>query len=335
MLDPVHTAMAKTHEILARFRPIAPRPSHPPPLPPDAPSPTENAASSSFYRCVPRPCRSRKRGRGHLGAPSNKRQRTIFPLLPAAVPPSSYNRPAPAVPFPRVEPEKSADELLTLCLRPRSFDDGAPPLVEQDLLQKLQDQPKVIAPQPLRPVGSSISVTRISRRVEAETAPAPLARRREEVEAEVESDALPAVVSDWRNRVRLVNSAYREMVGQPECPWIDAMVMGVDVGRGPAATRRRPRRISGEVMLDVEESAMPKTAAGFSCRARIEWACNGRKNCVTAPCSVIRLFCESNDYLLAWRFDTCKAAAAAGEAEHDDDCTSPASVLVASIGMYN
>ncbi|XP_074588769.1 uncharacterized protein LOC141844664 [Curcuma longa] len=327
MLDPVH--MAKTHEILARFRPIAPKPSHPPPQPPDAPSPTENAASSSFYCCVPRPCRSRKRGRGHLGAPSNKRQRTIFPLLPAAVPPSSYNNRDPAAPFPGVPPKKNADELLTLSLRPRSFNDDAPPLVEQDLLQKLQDQPKVIAPQPVRPVGSSISVTLISPHVEAETTPAPVARRREEVEAEVESDALPAVVSDCRNRVRLANSAYREMVGQPECPWIDAMVMAVDGGRGPA-TRRRPRRISGEVMLDVEESAMPKTAAGFSCRARIEWACNGRKNCVTAPCSVIRLFCESNDYLFAWRFDTCQATT-----EDDDDCTSPASVLVASIGMYN
>ncbi|WOL03960.1 hypothetical protein Cni_G12680 [Canna indica] len=287
--------MAKTHEILARFRPIAPKPSPPPPPladgAPKSATPPAAATTGSLHLCGPRPCRARKRGRGNLGSAPGKRQRTILPA--GATPPSAYPT---VIPFSAPAPRKSGGELLSLSLLPRPSE--AVP-VEQDLLQKLQE-PKVIAPQPVRPVGSSISVALISPLNNA-VPPVPVSRRPEEVEEEVESDALPAVVSDSRNRVRLANSAYKEMVGQPECPWLDSMMLSNGSGGVP-------RRISGEVMLDLEESSVPKTSTGFSCRVRIEWACNGKKNFVNAPCSVIRLFCESKDYLFAWRFDTSKAS---------------------------
>ena len=51
-----------------------------------------------------------------------------------------------------------------------------------------------------------------------------LPKKSEEVEEEVDSEALPGVISDSNNKVRLANSAYKKMVGQPKCPWLDSMV---------------------------------------------------------------------------------------------------------------
>ncbi|XP_010274490.1 PREDICTED: uncharacterized protein LOC104609803 [Nelumbo nucifera] len=185
---------------------------------------------------------------------------------------------------------------------------------EKDLLQKLQEPPNdllrrmqeppscrsVITPQPVRPIGSSISVVFISEN------PTPTfnmhtSKRPEEVEEEVESEALPAVVSDSNHKVRLANSAYKEMVGQPECPWLDATYDGRL--RGSAC-----KRISGEVMLDIPGLKVPVSSNGFSCRVTIEWGSNGKKCSINAPCDVIRLSCESKDYLFTWKFHTSEAS---------------------------
>jgi hypothetical protein len=107
------------------------------------------------------------------------------------------------------------------------------------------------------------------------------------VEEELEADALPAVVSDWSNRVRLVNDAYKEMVGQPECSWLRAVA---------AASRR----ISGEVVLAVAEAASLPESYG---------PCDGKCASVSVPCDVTRMKCESRDYLFVWRFRTSDAGA--------------------------
>ncbi|XP_020104609.1 uncharacterized protein LOC109721399 [Ananas comosus] len=209
---------------------------------------------------------------------------------------------------------KSSGDHLTLSLLPCSPPPPPSPPevkhdvpVEQDLLQKLQE-PKVITPMLVRPVASSITVGPITPDATA-VPPAPIPAKPEVVEEEVESETLPAVVSDSRNRVRLTNSAYKEMVGQPECPWLDSI--GLD-GHGMkvrlAMKPERPQRIAGAVRLDVAESAMPNSASGFSCQVKIEWACNGRKNYINAPCTVSRLYCESRDYLFTWRFHTNEAS---------------------------
>ncbi|XP_010061650.2 LOW QUALITY PROTEIN: uncharacterized protein LOC104449253 [Eucalyptus grandis] len=172
---------------------------------------------------------------------------------------------------------------------------------EKDLLLQLQGPASgsgnVISPRPVRPVGSRISVGCISEDRRPDS-PAPRARQKpEEVEEEVESEALPAVISDSKNRVRVVNSAYKEMVGQPECPWLEAMARG----------RRGGRRIGGEVAIRMcdEEAKVPVWAEGFSCWARIEWVgSGGEKSSVKAFCDAIRLRCDSKDYLFTWRFHT-------------------------------
>lgn len=124
---------------------------------------------------------------------------------------------------------------------------------EKNLVLQLQSpptSPAVISPQPVRPVGSRISVGCINEELST-TLPGQVPKLPEEVEEEVESESLPAVISDSNNKVRLANSAYKEMVGQPECPWLDSMVTEGKTGAHSC------KRICGEVMLHLSESRVP------------------------------------------------------------------------------
>lgn len=169
---------------------------------------------------------------------------------------------------------------------------------EKDLLKQLQgtpsptpSTPNVIAPQPIRPVGSSISVGCIS--TDPSLAPGVQAPKKpEDVEEEVESEVLPAIISDSHNKVRMANAAYKEMVGQPECSWLDSMVAS------------SCKRISGEVTLQLSDTRVPTSSNGFSCWVRIEWGNEMNKHAINAFCDVIKLSCKSKDYLFTWRFHT-------------------------------
>ncbi|CAK7347414.1 unnamed protein product [Dovyalis caffra] len=172
---------------------------------------------------------------------------------------------------------------------------------ERDLLQQLQEPPSsnVIAPQPLRPVGSSISVAWINEDPSS-IPPTKVPKKPEEVEEEVESEVLPTVISDSNNKVRLANSAYKEMVGQPECSWLDSMMTGDGRFAGSSC-----KRICGEVGLHLSDLRVPASSNGFSCWVRIAWCNNGKRNMINTFCDVVRLSCESKDYLFSWRFHTC------------------------------
>ncbi|GAB2293854.1 hypothetical protein Dimus_028065 [Dionaea muscipula] len=157
----------------------------------------------------------------------------------------------------------------------------------------------VLLPQPIRPIGSSIRVGFISTEeqllllLHAELAKE--RQRAEEVEEAMESEELPAIISDSNNKVRMTNSAYKEMVGQPECPWLDSMLSsGGCCGR----------RISGEVVIhDATETGLPiSSAKRFSCWVRIEWERKGEKRWIDAFSEVMRLRCDSKDYLFTWKF---------------------------------
>lgn len=131
-----------------------------------------------------------------------------------------------------------------------------------------------------------------------------------EVEDDAELDELPVVVSDSHNRVRLANSAYRELVGQPECSWLETMMIVNDSSRRTTTTRRK--RISGEVVLEVSDDGgsfpVPVSCNRFSCKVKIEWTtCNGQKKLVSCCCDVTRLFCPSKDYVFSWRFRTVES----------------------------
>ncbi|PSR99916.1 Histidine-rich glycoprotein [Actinidia chinensis var. chinensis] len=331
---------AKTAEIMSRYRPIAPKPE----VANTTTTTSEGSCVSQKIRQSPylrnvwphlqaRPTRTRKRGRTSLAPlpPAAKRPRTqLFGLSSPAKSLSMQGfthglaglsqLPLPGLITLNADPENPAQtpsNLVTLPLLPCpsslpimahqpatttipengiDLNREAEIPEEKDFLQQLQGpvSPGVIAPQPVRPVGSSISVGSIN---EDLTSAAQAPKKREEVEEEVESEALPAVVSDSNNKVRLANAAYKEMVGQPECSWLDSMV-----------TCSSCKRICGEVMLQFSDASVPVKSNGFSCWVTIEWGSNGKNSSVHTFCDVIRLSCESKDYLFAWRFHTREAS---------------------------
>ncbi|XP_061372003.1 uncharacterized protein LOC133314535 [Gastrolobium bilobum] len=330
-LDP-HPNPAKTAEIMSKYRPIAPKP--------ETPSNSTNEGSSSLSQKInqspylrnlwlSRPTRTRKRGRAPIAPPvSFKRQKphVLGFCSPCHVTSPTKNLSlqsfAPALPqlsLPNNGVLGNTPSLVTLPLLPCSPSPHHPIVTEldfmklgieevimtdvpeeKDLLQKLQVShiSNVIAPQPVRPVGSCINVGCIN---EASSMPlvAHAPKRPEEVEEEVESEPLPAVISDSNNKVRMANSAYKEMVGQPECTWLESMVKSDGRLRCGSCTR-----ISGEVTLHLRDSSIPISSNGFSCSVRIDWKTDHKISSVNAFCDVIRLSCQSRDYLFSWKFHT-------------------------------
>ena len=253
MVQPADPAF-KANEILARFRPIAPKPALAAAASPVAQAAAEGVVAANRVLCQlqSRPCRARKRGRP-----------TVVPVSPKSPAQPAAKRKRVAAPYPPLRCAAATDAVATAtrayvsvvvlgsaCLPLASLPPAATVAedlvkvaaeerdvpVERDLLRKLLE-PKVISPRAVRPVCSTIHVECI-RRTDATCTDA-FPKTAAEVEAELEADALPAVVSDSGNRVRLVNDAYKEMVGQLECPWLDAA----------------SRTISGEVVLLLAEAA--------------------------------------------------------------------------------
>ncbi|WCJ35563.1 hypothetical protein M5689_016810 [Euphorbia peplus] len=306
---------ARTAEIMSRYRPIAPKPENPAAASADSPS---NISNSPYLRNLwqTRPTRSRKRGRANVSPPIIKRSRTTLPILGLSSshhhviyppPPTnlSFQSFPQGLPLPNPIPTLAPKpELVTLPLLPIVPEPGStkkmmidlnlvadvPEENNKDLSIQLPRTPNVISPQPIRPVCSSIKVGCISEDPIATPPAVHVVKKPEEVEREVESDTFPAIISDSSYRVRLANSAYKEMVGQPECPWLDSMVTG--------------KRICGEVSLHLADSKVPSCSDKFFCWVNIEWEHHGMKKRVHAFCDVIRLSCQSKDYFFSWRFHT-------------------------------
>ncbi|CAN6205909.1 unnamed protein product [Urochloa humidicola] len=326
MVQPADSAV-KANEILARFRPIAPRPALAAAAAAASPAAAEGVVAANRVLCQlqSRPCRARKRGRPTVvpvspkssspPQPAAKRKRAAAPYPPlrcaaatdavvatatravhvsVAVPGSA------CLPLASLPPATVVSDDLQVKVAAAAEEEERDVPVERDLLRKLLE-PKVISPRAVRPVCSTIHVERIHRTGTTTTRAATVvSKTAAEVEAELEADALPSVVSDSSNRVRLVNDAYKEMVGQPECPWLDAVA---------AASRR----ISGEVVLVVADPApLPELHGVFTCTARIEWEYGGKCTSILVPCDVSRLQCDSRDYLFTWRFRTADADASVG-----------------------
>lgn len=353
-INPYNTA--KTAEIMARYRPIAPKPENPANPNEDNDSSMPQGIRKSPYlmnvwnHLQARPTRTRKRGRTALAPPSLKRKRACLQGLSLpyynqvmANSPAAKNlalqgfvhdpTSLPSLSFlPNLLPLKcgldtpvtTPSNTVSLPLMPCPSGGTALELLggdnegpldlnkvvdvlpqEVDFMHQLGSPKKVavILPQAIRPVGSSISVGIITEDPSLKNPGKKLIKKPEEVEKEMEFEALPAVVSDSNNKVRLTNAAYNEMVGQPECPWLDFTSSG---GPGIAC-----KRIGGEVVLDFLNSCnLPKllSSDGFTCWVRIEWGKDDKKSVVNAFCDVIRLACESKDYLFEWRFHTREAS---------------------------
>lgn len=152
----------------------------------------------------------------------------------------------------------------------------------------------VIMPQALRPVGSSVLVECIT---DTNLQVSPLCGAMEEIEEQFEADNWPALISDSNNRVRWANSAYKQMVGQPECSWLESPA-GSAHSHSP-----KVMRINGEVVLIFQRFQLPQSAPAFSCRVKIQWTNGGEKSSMTVPCDVIRSDGDLKDCFYAWKFD--------------------------------
>ncbi|CAH2034066.1 unnamed protein product [Thlaspi arvense] len=347
------TATLKTAEILSKYRPIAPKPGTSQANDNDTSSSMSHKISQSPYlrnlwpQLQARPTRTRKRGRGGMGPASplalkrpkssvspttTTTQRVFGPIKTLSFQAFPHGLPNLAQVGYTLENGGGSSALVTLpllqcspppskCMEPEIKGKGvidlnktAEVIQERDFLKQLQGPittstttttSRVIAPQAIRPLCSRINVACIN----PPTFPSPPSHQismksPQEVEEEFESDDLPAIISDSNNRVRLVNSAYKEMMGQPECSWLDSMVRG--------------KRICGDVMIHLCESKIPEDNIGFSCWVRIEWGRDGKEEFVHAFCDVMRLACDSKDYVFTWRFhktadyrETCQSSCSA------------------------
>eukprot|EP00249_Psilotum_nudum_P006930 c20165_g2_i1 orf=359-2527(-) len=163
----------------------------------------------------------------------------------------------------------------------------------------------VIMPQPKRLVGSTVSLERVTEAVHSNTYPwHSLAA----IEAQLEKSNLPGFITDSSNRVRWVNSAYKQMVGQPECPWLASTVVtssGCCKSDGPSSSPYilHSPRLNGEVSLICTANKIPETATAFSGWVNIQWTNSGETKSMAAPCDVARLEDESSGRMLVWKFD--------------------------------
>lgn len=154
---------------------------------------------------------------------------------------------------------------------------------------------KVIAPQPLRAVGSTITVQSIDT---MNPNAYPLAESYETVQESLNKGEMPSVITDLRFRVRWVNTAYKRLVGQPKCSWL-----ATTVGDDEAAAAAIPHRLAGDVSLICDGMALPEGVPAFTCRVGIQWSHQGEHSAMSVPSQVARL--DDDSYV--WRFDVCDA----------------------------
>ncbi|CAN6284038.1 unnamed protein product [Urochloa humidicola] len=285
----VETSKAMQHQ----FRPIVPKPM------PPSPMPIIGATMSNNQ------WRAQKRSqRDYLVAsPVSKRERDAMSYPSPPVWWRTNGVEAPVVTRGRCAPEiflPSYEEHLRRLSLGGSFASSRGQLfpIEHDLISKLQ-VPKVIKPRPTRPKRSSIRIDSTNLPVEIPVSKKTLREVKEEMEF---PHVLPAIVSGRNNnRVHLTNDAYKEMVEQPVCPWLDSLP-----GAGTS------RRINGEVVLHVRTfdtvSCLPISRCAFPCTARISWDREDAIALLTVPCAVERLTDNSDDYSFIWRFDSKRAS---------------------------
>ncbi|CAA0815997.1 Unknown protein [Striga hermonthica] len=272
----------RTAEIMSRYRPIAPKPDTSNPNPA-----ADGDQKSPYLRTVwahlqSRPTRTRKRG--HAAAFSSVKRSRALLVQPLAADLSFV--PVGCCLDSAVTLLADSVELPLLRREEREIDLNLMAAEEEE--PDIPVGPAVVSPKPIRPVGSRVVVESISgdpRRFAA-------AKDADEVEEMVEAERAPAIVSDSRDRVRMCNAAYRELVGQPECGWLDC------AGGGAC------RRIGGGIWLRFAGSEVEKREHGFSGQVRIEWESGeGVKNkYVRALCEGLKLECAAKDYQFMWRF---------------------------------
>ncbi|KAH7439450.1 hypothetical protein KP509_04G061300 [Ceratopteris richardii] len=148
---------------------------------------------------------------------------------------------------------------------------------------------RIIVPEPRRPVCSVISVETITA---ISNAKLELKYSSEHVESQLEASNLPGLIADLLNVVRWVNTAYKAMVGQPECPWLMSTVHSCSP------------TIAGAVLLSSNVD-IPTSASSFSGKVNVKWTrrSSGHRTSMTLPCDVTAFGTEHSRRMLGWQID--------------------------------
>eukprot|EP00249_Psilotum_nudum_P006929 c20165_g1_i1 orf=176-2293(-) len=158
---------------------------------------------------------------------------------------------------------------------------------------------EVIMPNPKRLVGSTVSLVGVTEALHSNDSPSTSLAA---IEAQLEESILPSFITDSSNRVRWVNSAYKQMVGQPECHWLASTVTTSSSCKSDvssAALLQSPRP-NGEVSF-VWSSKFPETATAFSGKVNIQWINNGETSSLTVPCEVARMEDQCRGWMRVWK----------------------------------
>ncbi|KAH7439451.1 hypothetical protein KP509_04G061400 [Ceratopteris richardii] len=153
----------------------------------------------------------------------------------------------------------------------------------------VQIEPSLISSNTNQPCTSIACLERI---YDACLEPLELKYSSEHVESQLEASNLPGLIADLLNVVRWVNTAYKAMVGQPECPWLMSTVHSCSL------------TIAGAVLLSSNVDN-PTSASSFSGRVNVKWTrrSSGHRTSMTLQCGVTASGTEHSRRMLAWQFD--------------------------------
>ncbi|XWS51370.1 hypothetical protein CRYUN_Cryun12cG0171100 [Craigia yunnanensis] len=254
--------MSKVDRIILRFRPIAPKPETG-----GLVIPQEN---SEVYS---KSGRRKKRHSKESNTKSNRKRcnrkrrvlseekRVTLPLLPET----------PDCKDSIVKEKKLVQKVMPLWLSVGQADDQK----EGFFGGGSTDREVVMAPQPVRVVGSCVTVECVTETWESWDG---LGSRDEEWKVNLGRDTCPCFISDETGKVTWTNGAYKEMVGGEMMVW-----------------------------LMMKERLPMRTSPAFTCRVRVQYTCGKEMSSLTLPCDVWRM--DGGGF--AWRLDS-KAALCLG-----------------------
>ncbi|KAI3990248.1 hypothetical protein MKX01_037587 [Papaver californicum] len=151
----------------------------------------------------------------------------------------------------------------------------------------------VVIPQPVRPVGSCVTVKCITETFgDQEIGLGFLGRTDEEKKINLEKDTCPGFISDGFNKVPWTNEAYRKLVNQD----------GFDYDG-----EQRPEMVW---LVMKEDESLPLGCEGFVCRVRLQYTCKKERHSSIVPCDVWKMN-DGSGGGFAWRLDV-KAALSLG-----------------------
>lgn len=269
---------SKVDRIMLRFRPIAPKPA----IAGSASGAAAIDAPVKATRSAKRRCVRERRASTAAAAAANgggKKRRSLseekkkpdvtvvtLPLLP-----ETPDRKEPSQSR-RSDLSSSPSSDLSLHSNPITIRKESVPVSTQHFMS--DPVGLVLTPQPFRPVGSWVTLERVTGTCLDCAGVESTEREEEMVVRGLDGDTCPGFVSDCWNRVTWTNEAYRRMVGGGE---------GEDV-------------VVGLAIKDI----IPETLLAFSCRVRVQHTCRKERHSLTVPCDVWRMMrCGG----FAWRLD--------------------------------